>query len=68
LKKLSFIMWPVTDAFNSNFDVTPPVILSKLKANETFSLTGSINGYLKNTWSAIFTPIASLRARRAANA
>lgn len=68
LKKLSFIMWPVTDAFNRNFEATPPLILSKLKTNETFSLTGSINGYLKNTWSAIFTPIATIRGRRAANA
>ncbi len=68
LKKLSFIMWPVTDAFNKNFDATPPVILSRLKGNDAFSLAGSINGYLRNTWLAIFTPIATLRARRAANA
>lgn len=68
LKKLSFIMWPVTDAFNHNFEATPPVILSKLKTNEPFTLTGSINGYLKNKWSTIFTPLSALRARRAANA
>ncbi len=66
LKKLSFMIWPVTDAFNNNFDATPPVILSKLKNNGTFSLTASINGYLKNTWPAIFA--SSIRARRAANA
>ena len=68
LKKLSFIMWPVADAFTKNFEATPPVILSRLKANETFSLTGSINNYLKNTWSEILTPFTTARARTAANA
>ena len=61
-------MRPVADAFTKNFDATPPVILSRLKANETFSLTGSINNYLKNTWSAILTPFTTPRARTAANA
>ena len=68
LKKLSFMFWPVTDAFSNNFEATPPVILSKLKTNETFSLTSSINDYLKNAWPAIFTSSSAIRARRAANA
>lgn len=69
IKKLSFIMWPVADAFNNNFEATPPFILSKLKTNETFSLTGSINSYLKSTWLNILAPFsATTRAERAANA
>ncbi len=67
IKKLGFIMWPVADAFNNNFEATPPLILAKLKARENFSLTGSINGYLKSTWQNILAPF-SARAGRAANA
>ena len=68
LKKLSFIMWPVSDAFSKNFEATPPVILTKLKTNETFSLTGSINNYLKNTWLPMLPSFTTNRLRRAANA
>ncbi len=68
LKKLSFIIWPVADAFTKNFEATPPMILSRLRTNETFSLSNSVNDYLKNTWSAIFAPLSTIRTRRAANA
>ena len=68
LKKLNFIMWPVADAFTKNFEATPPIILAKLKTNETFSLTDSINSYLKNTWSAIFAPLSTGRQGSTANA
>jgi rhamnopyranosyl-N-acetylglucosaminyl-diphospho-decaprenol beta-1,3/1,4-galactofuranosyltransferase len=69
LKKLSFIMWPVADAFNNNFEATPPAILLRLKNNEGFSLSTSINSYLKSTWLQILAPFtASSRTERAANA
>lgn len=68
LKKLSFIMWPVTDAFAQNFEATPPAILSRLKSNETFSLADSTNKYLRNTRSNIFALFSTLRTGRAANA
>lgn len=68
LKKLSFIMWPVADAFTKNFEATPPFILSRLKTNETFSLSNSVNSYLKNTWSTILAPFFTVRQQRAANA
>lgn len=68
IKKLSFIMWPVADAFNNNFEATPPLILSKLKTKETFSLTGSLNTYLKSTWLNILTPFSASRTERVANA
>lgn len=68
-KKLSFMIWPVADAFNSNFEATPPSILSKLKTGETISLTGSVNSYIKNTWQNILAPFSSTRsAERTANA
>jgi rhamnopyranosyl-N-acetylglucosaminyl-diphospho-decaprenol beta-1,3/1,4-galactofuranosyltransferase len=68
LKKLSFIMWPVTDAFNKNFEATPPSIITKLKTNETFSLAGSINSYIKNTLLPGLPSFTTGRLRRAANA
>ncbi len=68
LKKLGFMMWPVTDAFNKNFEATPPVILTKLKTNETFSLTGSISNYMKKTWLPLIPPFTTGRLKRAANA
>jgi rhamnopyranosyl-N-acetylglucosaminyl-diphospho-decaprenol beta-1,3/1,4-galactofuranosyltransferase len=68
IKKLSFIMWPVADAFNNNFEATPALILSKLKSAETFSLSGSINSYLKTTWLNILAPFSSAPTERAANA
>ena len=68
LKKLNFIIWPVADAFNNNFEATPPMILNKLKSDETFSLTASINSFLKNTWLNILPSFTATRTERAANA
>ncbi len=31
-KKLSFILWPMTDAFTNNLNATPPIILKRLSA------------------------------------
>ena len=67
-KKLNFIIWPVTDAFRNNFEATPPLILSKLKTRETFSLGTSLNNYIKSTLLNISASISSARTGRAANA
>ncbi|HMK03741.1 MAG TPA: glycosyltransferase family 2 protein [Ferruginibacter sp.] len=67
-KKLGFIIWPVKDAFRNNFEATPPFILTRLKTNDHFSLTGSINNYIKNTRTAILASLSTYRTRRAANA
>lgn len=68
-KKLSFMIWPVADAFNSNFEATPLSILSKLKTGETISFTGSVNSYIRSTWQNILAPFSSTRAtERTANA
>jgi hypothetical protein len=68
LKKLSFIMWPAADAINNNFEALPPVILSRLKSDETISLTASLNTYLKTTWINLLAPFSPARTERAANA
>lgn len=68
IKKLGFIMWPATDALNSNFNATPALILTKLQSNGHLSLTSSINRYLKSTWSNILAPFSATNAERAANA
>ncbi len=64
IKKLGFIMWPATDAFNNNFDATPAFILAKLKTNETFSLTNSINRYLKSAWSNILPSFSATNVEK----
>ena len=47
LKKLSFIMWPVADAFNNNFNATPPLILEKLKIRSKIILITDLYIILK---------------------
>ncbi len=68
LNKIRFIMWPAADAFTNNFEATPTGILAKLKTRSAFSLSTTINGYLKNIWSTVLTPFTPQRNRRAANA
>lgn len=67
-KKLSFIMWPASDAFNHNFDASPSDITAKLKSAETFSFSRSINTYIRSTWLNILAPFSSTRTERTANA
>ena len=66
LKKIRFMMWPAADAFTNNFEATPSLILTRLKTRPSFSLTTTINGYLKNIWPAVLTPFTPQRSRRAA--
>jgi len=68
LKKLSFMRWPIADAFTNNFDATPSLILTRLKPRSHTGFGASINGYLKNIRSAISATIAPQRSGRAANA
>jgi len=68
LKKLSFILWPVADAFGSNFEATPPVILSRLQSRSSFPVTHILNAYVKNIRALLQAPFTSVRTRRAANA
>jgi rhamnopyranosyl-N-acetylglucosaminyl-diphospho-decaprenol beta-1,3/1,4-galactofuranosyltransferase len=67
LKKLSFIAWPLADAFKNNFDATPSTILSGLKSRSTYSFSNTVNNYLKNIGGAIAAPFMP-RPRSAANA
>ena len=68
LKKLGFMMWPAADAFTNNFEATPALILTKLNNRSSFSLSNTINGYLKTIWSTLLTPFIPQRNRSAANA
>ncbi len=63
-KKLGFIMWPAADAFNNNFAATPNYISLKLKESKSFSFTHTMNAYLKNVWSVIAAPFASVIGRQ----
>lgn len=67
LRKISFMIWPATDAFTNNFEATPAFILTKLRSRTTFSFISTINIYLKNIRTTILTPLTSQR-RRTANA
>ncbi len=62
LKKISFLAWPVADAFTNNFTATPPLILNKLKTNLTHN-NSTIN--FKNWWFAIQSIFNPERANRA---
>ena len=61
-------MWPAVDAMSNNFEALPPLILSRLKSDESLPISTSINNYLKITWMNILAPFSSARAGRAANA
>jgi rhamnopyranosyl-N-acetylglucosaminyl-diphospho-decaprenol beta-1,3/1,4-galactofuranosyltransferase len=36
LKKLGFILWPMTDAFTNNFKATPPFILQRISSSPSY--------------------------------
>ncbi|MEO6838840.1 MAG: glycosyltransferase family 2 protein [Ginsengibacter sp.] len=38
LKKLSFILWPIKDAFTNNYDATPTIILQRLTSSRKYKL------------------------------
>lgn len=67
IKKLNFILWPMTDAITNNFSVTPPLILNRLnKPAEKVPELGS-NSYWKNLLQTIFSPFSIQRSGNAAN-
>lgn len=67
-KKLSFVLWPVTDALNKNFEAHPNVILAKLSERNSHSPATAFNNNFKNIMNLIALPFASLRIRRTAGA
>lgn len=67
IKKLGFMFWPAFDAVRSNFAVTPPEILDRLKQSNmrgSFKLTL----YFKNIWLAIFSPYTLMKRAETASA
>jgi rhamnopyranosyl-N-acetylglucosaminyl-diphospho-decaprenol beta-1,3/1,4-galactofuranosyltransferase len=61
LKKISFILWPATDAFNNNFNATPAFILEKLKTQSENNYNSNFINSVKNIWSLIFAPSAMVK-------
>ena len=54
LKKLSFLAWPLTDAFRNDFTATPNTILARLNNRDgKKSFLSSLNNYGRNTRVAI---------------
>ena len=68
VKKLGFMLWPVSDAFSNNFDTTPKVILTRLKSGTSFPLVQIMNNYMKYIRTVLQAPFTSVRTRKAANA
>lgn len=67
LKKISFIIWPATDAFTNQFNANPQNILLKLNEDEGHIFKNTVSNYWKNFRAAISASFALPRARRAAN-
>ena len=56
IKKLSFLFWPVLDAFTNHFDATPPAILVRLKTGRNRSWVLSLNIFFQSLMLKLFTP------------
>ncbi|MEP7163365.1 MAG: glycosyltransferase family 2 protein [Ferruginibacter sp.] len=66
LKKLNFMIWPMTDAISNDFSATPGIILNRLNKPEIKDLQYGTNGW-KNLWQGIFAPFSMQRSGNAAN-
>jgi rhamnopyranosyl-N-acetylglucosaminyl-diphospho-decaprenol beta-1,3/1,4-galactofuranosyltransferase len=64
-KKVSFLAWPVADAFTNNFTATPPTILQKLQSKNTESRSSVL---LRNIRFSIYNILNPVRANRALGA
>ncbi len=65
VKKLNFLIWPLTDAFRNNYTVTPPVIINQLAERNSRSTPFSIVTPFKNLFNAVFTPVTAGRSKTA---
>jgi rhamnopyranosyl-N-acetylglucosaminyl-diphospho-decaprenol beta-1,3/1,4-galactofuranosyltransferase len=54
-KKLSFIFWPVKDAFTKNYNATPAIVLQKLSLSNSFTLNHFFYYPIKS-FKAIISP------------
>ena len=67
IKKLNFMLWPMTDAITNNFSVTPPLILNRLNKPAEKTLEFGNNSYWKNLLQAIYSPFSIQRSGNTAN-
>ena len=56
VKKLNFLIWPVTDAIRNNYSVTPPVIMKELNQRNSKAIQFSLITPFKNLFNAVFPP------------
>ncbi|MEO6539301.1 MAG: glycosyltransferase [Ferruginibacter sp.] len=54
IKKVSFMIWPIADAFKNNFSATPQTILQELNHRKIRRLSVSLTSPLKNIWNLVF--------------
>ncbi|MEP7106622.1 MAG: glycosyltransferase family 2 protein [Ferruginibacter sp.] len=54
VKKLNFIFWPAADAFCSNYNATPQMILSRLSGSLTTNFGNSVNNHIRNILATLF--------------
>ncbi len=64
LKKLSFIAWPVADAFNKNFEAQPNLILTKLNQRHSASILKTANQNIKDFTLRLLAPLGILKTGR----
>lgn len=64
IKKLSFILWPATDAVTRQFDANPGTILARLKEQRSFG--SNIGNYFRNSLAYLLAPFTLAKTRRAA--
>lgn len=55
IKKLWFMIWPVADAFTNRFDVSPPLILNRLKNGMNYSFLIWIHLFVKIFQERVFS-------------
>lgn len=59
LKKLSFMLWPVKDAFTNNCDVTPSIILQRLGTRDKYGFIHFFQFQLKLIKGSVSQPAGS---------
>jgi GT2 family glycosyltransferase len=67
IKKLNFMIWPMSDAISNNFSATPTLILNRLNKTDDKPFRLGANGFGKNIWQSIFTAFSIQRPGNAAN-
>ena len=68
IKKLEFLIWPVMDAFNHNFNANPQEIIERLNAAHPIHIGKGLLHQVKHIWATFLGLIFVPRTRTTANA